>query len=269
VLSLNKIAIRRGRKLLIENVSFQAHAGQRMGLIGANGSGKSSLFAMLLGELEADDGELGINPKDQFAHVAQESPNSTASGLDYVMDGDSELREVEAAIAKAESSGKEHDAGLHTLYERMEHIDGFTAEARAAKLLHGLGFVGDAIHKPVREFSGGWRMRLNLARALMCRSDILLLDEPTNHLDLPAILWLSFRMTVIFWMKSVHASHTSNIRQYAFSLATTASLKHSAPSNLHNNNPCTHASKKRSNIYRDTWIVFVTKLPKRGRHKAA
>jgi ATP-binding cassette subfamily F protein 3 len=190
VLSLNKIAIRRGRKLLIENVSFQVHAGQRMGLIGANGSGKSSLFAMLLGELEADDGELAINPKDVIAHVAQESPNSTASGLDYVMDGDSELREVQAAIAEGEASGEEHSTDLHNLYERMEHIDGFTAEARAAKLLHGLGFLGDAIHKPVREFSGGWRMRLNLARALMCRSDILLLDEPTNHLDLPAILWL-------------------------------------------------------------------------------
>ena len=190
MLGLNKIAIRRGRKLLIENVSFQAHAGQRMGLIGANGSGKSSLFAMLLGELEADDGELAINPKDQIAHVAQESPNSTASGLDYVMDGDSELREVQAAIVEGEASGEDQSAGLHTLYERMEHIDGFTAEARAAKLLHGLGFVGDAIHKPVKEFSGGWRMRLNLARALMCRSDILLLDEPTNHLDLPAILWL-------------------------------------------------------------------------------
>ncbi len=190
MLGLNKIAIRRGRKLLIENVSFQAHAGQRMGLIGANGSGKSSLFAMLLGELEADDGELAINPKDQIAHVAQESPNSTASGLDYVMDGDSELREVQTAIVEGEASGEDQSAGLHTLYERMEHIDGFTAEARAAKLLHGLGFVGDAIHKPVKEFSGGWRMRLNLARALMCRSDILLLDEPTNHLDLPAILWL-------------------------------------------------------------------------------
>jgi len=161
-----------------------------MGLIGANGSGKSSLFAMLLGELEADDGELGINPQDEIAHVAQESPNSTASGLDYVLDGDSELREVQAAIAEGEAAGEEHSASLHTLYERMEHIDGFTAEARAAKLLHGLGFVGDAIRKPVKEFSGGWRMRLNLARALMCRSDILLLDEPTNHLDLPAILWL-------------------------------------------------------------------------------
>jgi len=193
VLSLNQISLRRGRNLLIENVTFQAHAGQRMGLIGANGSGKSSLFSMLLGEIEADDGQLGLDAKDQIAHVAQESPNSTRSALDYVMDGDSELREIQAAIAADEANASDNgnnSAGVHILYERMEAIDGFTAEARAARLLHGLGFLGDSIQKPVKEFSGGWRMRLNLGRALMCRSDILLLDEPTNHLDLPAILWL-------------------------------------------------------------------------------
>ena len=190
MLNLNHISIRRGRKILIENVSFQAHAGQRIGVIGANGSGKTSLFALLLGELEADEGELGIDRNDVFAHVAQESPNTTSFALDYVMDGDAELRKTQAAITSGEASSDGNDANLHALYDRMEAIDGFTAEARAAKLLHGLGFFGDDIRKPVREFSGGWRMRLNLARALMCRSDILLLDEPTNHLDLPAILWL-------------------------------------------------------------------------------
>ena len=190
MLSLNQISLRRGRNLLIENVTFQTHAGQRMGLIGANGSGKSSFFSMLLGEIEADNGELGLDSKDQIAHVAQESPNSTRSALDFVMDGDSELREIQAEIAADEASAGKHDTNVHTLYERMEAIDGFTAEARAARLLHGLGFLGDSIQKTVREFSGGWRMRLNLGRALMCRSDILLLDEPTNHLDLPAILWL-------------------------------------------------------------------------------
>ena len=161
-----------------------------MGVIGANGSGKSSLFAMLLGELEPDDGELALDPKDQIAHVAQESPNTTDSAVDYVMDGDIELREIQLATRAAEAGPAGNEAALHVLYERMEVIDGFSAEARAAKLLHGLGFIGDSIQKPVREFSGGWRMRLNLARALMCRSDVLLLDEPTNHLDLPAILWL-------------------------------------------------------------------------------
>jgi len=190
VLNLQKISIRRGRNLLLENVSFQVHAGQRMGLIGANGSGKTSLFAMLLGELEADEGDLGIDANDVFAHVAQESPNSTDSAVDYVMNGDDELRQTQAAIAEAEGKPEGSDNNLHTLYERMEAIDGFTAEARAARLIHGLGFSADEFRTPVREFSGGWRMRLNLARALMCRSDILLLDEPTNHLDLPAILWL-------------------------------------------------------------------------------
>jgi len=190
LLNLKQITIRRGRKLLIENVSFQVHAGQRVGVIGANGSGKTSLFALLMGELEADEGELSLDRNDVFAHVAQESPNTESSGLDYAMDGDAELRRTQAAIAAAEASSDGNNDSLHVLYDKMETIDGFTAEARAAKLLFGLGFSGDDIHKPVREFSGGWRMRLNLARALMCRSDILLLDEPTNHLDLPAILWL-------------------------------------------------------------------------------
>ena len=188
MLSLTNISLRRGRKVLIENASFQVHAGQRMGLIGANGSGKSSLFAMLLGELEPDDGALGLHPDDEIAHVAQESPHGTGSAVDYVMDGDTELREVQAAIA--ESEAKESGQAPHALYERMEIIDGFSAEARAARLLHGLGFAASELQQPVNAFSGGWRMRLNLARALMCRSDILLLDEPTNHLDLPAILWL-------------------------------------------------------------------------------
>jgi len=174
----------------VENVSFQLHAGQRMGLIGANGSGKSSLFAMIMGELEADDGELGLRPQDVIAHVAQESPHGSGSAVDYVMDGDTELRKIQATIAECETSPSHDNDKLHHLHERMEVIDGFSAESRAARLLHGLGFANEENHKAVREFSGGWRMRLNLARALMCRSDILLLDEPTNHLDLPAILWL-------------------------------------------------------------------------------
>ena len=196
MLNLNQISLRRGRKLLFESVSFQVHSGQRMGLIGANGSGKSSLFSMLLGQLEADGGELHLSLKDEIAHVAQESPYSHCSALDYVMDGDSELREIQTAIAAEEMEGDGHGANVHKLYERLETIDGFSAEARAARLLHGLGFMGDSIQSPVRSFSGGWRMRLNLAQALMCRSDILLLDEPTNHLDLPAILWLER------WLKS-------------------------------------------------------------------
>ena len=188
MLALSNIALRRGPKVLIEDASFQAHAGQRIGVIGPNGCGKSSLFAMFLGELEPDQGELVLDPRYEIAHVAQESPRGSGSAVDYVMDGDRELREVQAAIAEGEAAADAPD--LHVLYERMEAIDGFTAEARASRLLHGLGFAADDYTNPVESFSGGWRMRLNLARALMCRSDILLLDEPTNHLDLPAILWL-------------------------------------------------------------------------------
>jgi ATP-binding cassette subfamily F protein 3 len=188
MLALTNIALRRGRKVLIEKASFQIHAGQRMGVIGANGCGKSTLFAMLLGELEPDDGELSLDATDEIAHVAQESPHGSGPAVDYVMDGDRELRDVQAAVSAGEADEDRPD--LHLLYERMEAIDGFTAESRASRLLHGLGFSADEYKKPVKEFSGGWRMRLNLARALMCRSDILLLDEPTNHLDLPAILWL-------------------------------------------------------------------------------
>ncbi|MEM9385942.1 MAG: ATP-binding cassette domain-containing protein [Pseudomonadota bacterium] len=187
MMSLTDIAVRRGREVLISDATLQIHAGQRMGVIGANGCGKSSLFAMFLGELEPDDGTLSIDPRDVIAHVAQESPHGVAPAVEYVMDGDSELRDVQIAIARGEAAGK---TDLHDLYERMELIDGYTAQSRAARLLHGLGFAPEEYSKPVEAFSGGWRMRLNLARALMCRSDILLLDEPTNHLDLPAILWL-------------------------------------------------------------------------------
>jgi ATP-binding cassette subfamily F protein 3 len=186
MLSLTNISLRRGTKVLVSRASFQVHAGQRMGVIGANGCGKSSLFSMILGGLEPDDGELGLDPKDEIAHVAQESAHGHGSAVDFVMDGDRELREVQTALANCSDS----DLTSMGLHERMETIDGFTAESRACRLLHGLGFAAHEYVKPVEEFSGGWRMRLSLARALMCRSDILLLDEPTNHLDLPAILWL-------------------------------------------------------------------------------
>ncbi len=195
MLQLNDIELRRGVKLLLEHANLQVHAGQRMGLIGINGSGKSSLFSLLLGQLESDAGSLQINPKDVIAHVAQESPSTTIAAIEFVQDGDQVLREVQAQIRELESA-EHHDERLHSLYEQMDTIDGFTAETRAGRLLHGLGFATDDVRKPVNEFSGGWRMRLNLAQALMCRSDILLLDEPTNHLDLPTILWLER------WLKS-------------------------------------------------------------------
>jgi ATP-binding cassette subfamily F protein 3 len=188
LIQFTDIALRRGAKLLFEQASFQVHARQRLGLIGANGCGKSSLFALLLGELEADLGNLALPANARIAHVEQSSPSGRRSALAFVQDGDPELRAVQRAIAQAENGGDAER--LHELYERLEALDGFAAEARAGRLLAGLGFSPDDAGRAVDDFSGGWRMRLNLARALMRQSDILLLDEPTNHLDLPAILWL-------------------------------------------------------------------------------
>ena len=188
MLLLEKIALRRGRHLLLEQADLRIHPGHRLGLVGRNGSGKSSLFALIRGELDSDEGRIEMPPDTRIAHLAQESPAGERAAIEYVIDGDTELRELETRIAGLERAG-EHE-GLHELHERMVAIDGYAAEARAARLLSGLGFSDAAARQPVDAFSGGWRMRIALAQTLMCRSDLLLLDEPTNHLDLPAILWL-------------------------------------------------------------------------------
>jgi ATP-binding cassette subfamily F protein 3 len=188
LIRFSDITLRRGSKLLFETANFQVHAGQRLGLVGANGCGKSSLFALIQGELEADEGDLGLPANARIAHVEQASPSGRQTALEFVQDGDPELRAVQGAIGQAERDGASER--LHDLYECLEALDGFAAEARAGRLLAGLGFAPDDASRAVNDFSGGWRMRLNLARALMRQSDILLLDEPTNHLDLPAILWL-------------------------------------------------------------------------------
>jgi len=189
MLQFNQLSLRRGTRALLEDVNGIIHAGQRVGVTGANGSGKSSLFALLRGTLEADTGDFSLPPDTTIAHVAQETPAIDRSALDYVIDGDAEFRQVQKTIESAElSDTAAHD--LPALYERLEAIGGHEVTARAARLLHGLGFQPEDTERPVGDFSGGWRMRLNLAQALMCRSDLLLLDEPTNHLDLEAIIWL-------------------------------------------------------------------------------
>jgi ATP-binding cassette, subfamily F, member 3 len=175
--------------VLLEGASMNVHPGQKVGLVGPNGSGKSSLFALIRGELHADAGDVSMPPRWVLSHVAQETPAVERAALEFVMDGDAELREIEAAIATAEA---QHDTGsqLADLHARFDEIGGYQARSRAQTLLAGLGFSEEAQGESVAQFSGGWRMRLNLARALMCRSDLLLLDEPTNHLDLDAVLWL-------------------------------------------------------------------------------
>ncbi len=188
MLRFENLSLRRGPLLLFEQVSLGLHAGWRIGISGRNGAGKSSLLSLIAGELGPDSGHFE-RPRDwTLAFVRQEVPALDSSALDYVLDGDGELRRIEQDLVDAEAA---HDGTrIATLHERLLAIDGYAARSRAGALLHGLGFSSEDESRPVREFSGGWRMRLNLAQALMCRSDMLLLDEPTNHLDLDAVLWL-------------------------------------------------------------------------------
>ncbi len=189
MIRLKTLTLRRGTKVLLNRVELTLQPGSKTGIVGANGAGKSSFFALLRDEIHADEGDLEMPPRVAIAHVAQETPALPCSALDYVLDGDFELRKIEAeinAIAHDDNDGMAHGE----LFSRLDAIDGYTAPARAAKLLAGLGFSLEENSKPVSSFSGGWRMRLNLAQALMCRSDLLLLDEPTNHLDLETVVWL-------------------------------------------------------------------------------
>ncbi len=186
MIQLQNISLQRGTKFLLESADLTIYPGQKVGLIGANGSGKSTLFQMLLGKLASDTGTLDIPKQWRMAHMAQEVGQTSRSALDYVLDGDAELRRLEADIIAAGNNGDK----LAHLYSDMENIHAYSAPARAQTLLNGLGFNPGDDARPVSDFSGGWRIRLNLAQALMCPSDLLLLDEPTNHLDLDATLWL-------------------------------------------------------------------------------
>lgn len=188
MLKFSHLSLRRGIRELLHDVSCTIYAGQRVGVTGANGVGKSSLFALIRNELHADGGDFSLPPETVIAHVAQETPAVDKPALEYVIDGDSELRTLQTQIRLAEQNN-DGDRLAH-LYSHLEIIHGYSAASRAGKLMHGLGFTASQEQTPVREFSGGWRMRLNLAQALMCRSDLLLLDEPTNHLDLEAVIWL-------------------------------------------------------------------------------
>jgi ATP-binding cassette subfamily F protein 3 len=185
VIRFSNVSLRRGAKLLLEAADATLHPGERIGLVGANGSGKSSLFALLRGELHADKGDVELPAHWRLAHVAQETPPLERPALEYAIDGDTAVRALEARLAET------HDGlALGELHAALADADAYTVRSRAATLLMGLGFKEEELARPVSSFSGGWRMRLNLAQALMCRSDLLLLDEPTNHLDLDAIIWL-------------------------------------------------------------------------------
>jgi ATP-binding cassette, subfamily F, member 3 len=192
MIRFSRLTLRRGAKTLLEGADAALNPGDKIGLIGANGSGKSSLFAVLRGELHADQGEVDYPARWRVAHVAQETPALDRPALEYAIDGDTTLRALEAALAEVEAGEDTEESGhrIGELHAAMGDADAYTVRSRAEQLLHGLGFTHEQMGQPVASFSGGWRMRLNLAQALMCPSDLLLLDEPTNHLDLDAILWL-------------------------------------------------------------------------------
>jgi ATP-binding cassette, subfamily F, member 3 len=188
LIRLSNLSLLRGTKSLLERADLSLNPGERVGLIGANGSGKTSLFALLRGELHADKGEVDFPAHWRVSHVAQETPALERPAVEYAIDGDASLRELQGKLLLAEQA--DDGALIGELHARLADADVYTVRSRAERLLIGLGFSQDQLHQPVSRFSGGWRMRLNLAQALMCPSDLLLLDEPTNHLDLDAIIWL-------------------------------------------------------------------------------
>ncbi|WP_394147446.1 ABC transporter ATP-binding protein [Shewanella atlantica] len=194
MISINQAQLIRGSKTLLDETSLTIYPGHKVGLVGANGTGKSSLLALILGKISLDKGDISVPAGWQIATVAQETPALEVSALEYVIDGDVEYRELEKQLHQAQADD-DGNAIAH-LHGKIDAIGGYAIHARAASLLAGLGFSEAEQSNPVKSFSGGWRMRLNLAQALLCRSDLLLLDEPTNHLDLDTMYWLEG------WIKS-------------------------------------------------------------------
>ena len=188
MIAFKNFALRRGERLLLSDVDLALHAGWRVGVVGRNGTGKSSLFAAIRGEVEADRGDIDVPNRVRIASIAQEMPSLPDAALDFVIGGDAAL--AAALKAEADALAAEDWEAVANAHHRLEEVNGYDGAARAGKLLHGLGFSADQQQRAVATFSGGWRVRLNLARALMTPSDLLLLDEPTNHLDLDAVLWL-------------------------------------------------------------------------------
>ena len=190
----SSLQIRRGVRVLLENATATINPGQKVGLVGKNGCGKSTLLALLKNEMSADAGSFSFPGNWSLAWVNQETPALDIPAIEYVIDGDREFRQLESELAHANEINDGH--AIATLHGKLDAVQAWTIQSRAASLLDGLGFTQEQLQRPVSDFSGGWRMRLNLAQALICRSDLLLLDEPTNHLDLDAVIWLER------WLKS-------------------------------------------------------------------
>ncbi|MEO7337801.1 MAG: ATP-binding cassette domain-containing protein, partial [Caldimonas sp.] len=188
MLVLNQISLRRGVKLVLNQTSVTLQPGEKVGLVGRNGAGKSSLFSLLAGRLQSDAGDVSMPPRWRLAEVAQDMPETHQGATDFVLEGDTRLMEAQAELSAAETADDGH--AMAEAHHAISEAGGFDARPRAQAMLLGLGFKASELDAPVDSFSGGWRMRLQLARALMCPADLMLLDEPTNHLDLDALVWL-------------------------------------------------------------------------------
>jgi ATP-binding cassette subfamily F protein 3 len=188
MISLRDVTLRRGVKVVLNSTSVTLQPGEKVGLVGRNGAGKSSLFALLTNKLHADGGDVDMPPRWRLAEVAQDMPETEQGATDFVLEGDTRLMEAQAQLAQAEADDDGH--AMAEAHHAISDAGGFEARPRAQAMLMGLGFKLAELDSPVNSFSGGWRMRLQLARALMCPADLMLLDEPTNHLDLDALVWL-------------------------------------------------------------------------------
>jgi ATP-binding cassette, subfamily F, member 3 len=188
MITLRDVTLRRGVKVVLNSTSVTLQPGEKVGLVGRNGAGKSSLFALLTNKLHADAGDVDMPPRWRLAEVAQDMPETEQGATDFVLEGDTRLMEAQAQLAQAEADDDGH--AMADAHHAISDAGGFEARPRAQAMLMGLGFKIGELDSPVNSFSGGWRMRLQLARALMCTADLMLLDEPTNHLDLDALVWL-------------------------------------------------------------------------------
>jgi ATP-binding cassette subfamily F protein 3 len=249
MISFRNFALRRGERLLLSDVDLALHAGHRVGVVGRNGAGKSSLFAALLGEIEPDRGDLDLPGKARIAWVAQETPHLPDPALDFVMSGDASLHA--AVRAEREAMAREDWEAVADAHHRLAELNGYDADARAAKLMHGLGFPTATHDTPVADFSGGWRVRLNVARALMTPSDLLLLDEPTNHLDLDAVVWLED------WLKRYDGTLLviSHDREFHANLTTHILHPHEGKAKLYTGN-YTAFERQRAEHLRQQQIAF-------------
>ncbi|MFK7794759.1 MAG: ABC-F family ATP-binding cassette domain-containing protein [Gammaproteobacteria bacterium] len=230
MIGLTEVSLHRGQKPLLDKADLLIHAGQRVGVIGANGTGKSSLFQLFLGQLHSDQGDVVLPKQLRISHMAQEIVHSERTALEYILDGDTELRATESAIAKAEEN--DDNSSLAKAHEKLDNINAYTAPSRAQQLLYGLGFKANDHQRAVNTFSGGWRIRLNLAQALMCPADLMLLDEPTNHLDLDATVWLE-QWLIRYQGTLLLISHD---RDFLNSVATHIARLHHCKINLYKGN---------------------------------